>query len=157
MTTNLTVDEGKLHEAVECLYDKLIADPELVKFFVGIDTESLKWHQLNIMSIAFTAIPDDMDVARLVIENRHEALFMKGLSEQHFDIVMKHLVATLRDLKFEEQKIDHAKDTLSPFRQVFQRIAARRRTQLQTRVAVIVGVIATAAVLLLRRRSQSPS
>ena len=143
MTAGSMVDEDKLHEAVECLYDKLVADPELAKFFVGMDMDIIKWHQLNIVSMAFTKIPEEMDVAQLVIENRHEALFKKGLTERHFEIVMTHLVDTLHELKFDAQQIEHAKKTLSPFRPVFQRIAAQRRVQLQTRAAIVVGVVAT--------------
>lgn len=44
------------------LYDRLIVDPKVMKYFKGVEMKVLKEHQFHFMRIAFTGVPKDMDV-----------------------------------------------------------------------------------------------
>lgn len=50
--------EAALDAAVDGLYDRLIVDPKLAEYFVGVPMETLKAHQFNFMRLAFTEIPN---------------------------------------------------------------------------------------------------
>ena len=45
-----------MHAAVDNFYDKLAADPMLAPFFQNSDINLLKWHQFNMMSVAFSIL-----------------------------------------------------------------------------------------------------
>jgi Bacterial-like globin len=60
--------EPALLAAVEGLYDRLVADEKLMKYFQGVDMESLKNHQYKFMEIAFTRVPEDLDIAQYLTQ-----------------------------------------------------------------------------------------
>ena len=83
-----------------------------------------------------------------------------GLNERHFDIVMKHLVATLEEMNFETRQITHAQNTLLPLRNVFKRIAKQhqqqQRQQQFTIISAVIGLVVavgTTMIILKRRRT----
>jgi hemoglobin len=139
-----------LHTAVDHFYDKLIADPELQPFFAQSDVKLLKWHQFNFMSIAFAHVPEDFDVAELILK-RHARFFAMGMNEKHFDLVIEHFRKTLQELDIDTTLIQEAVDMLMPVRPVFQQGAAnavaRQRAEVWNHylrtaaVAALVGYV----------------
>ncbi|GAX24690.1 hypothetical protein FisN_4Hu248 [Fistulifera solaris] len=104
---------------VEEMYKRLVDDPETAVFFEEINMAFLKQHQLDFMKIAFTVIPDDLDVPGLLKE-KHSSLFKKGLNEKHFDIVAKHFVGAMNHLNVPQELIDEAVSIIGPLRVVFE-------------------------------------
>jgi hemoglobin len=115
--------DKKLHDAVNRFYDRLVADERLKPFFANAQLEVLKWHQFNMMSLAFCRVQEDVDIAHLIL-SRHKRLFDMGLNETHFDVLMVHFASTLRELDVEQDAIDDAVDMLSPIRPIFVQGAA---------------------------------
>ena len=151
------ISEEQLARAVDEFYDRLVSDPALRSFFDDVQIEALKFHQMNIVSMALSEeIPDSMDVAQIVIEKRHGELFRKhGLSEYHFDLAMRHLRETLESLEFvKPDAVDRAVSTLLPLRPVFQRAAARQRLRKRLALAVAAAVLAVVGNVLWQRRSR---
>lgn len=151
-----------LHAAVDQFYDRLVADPELQPFFAHSDIQLLKWHQFNFMSIAFAHVPEDFNVAELILK-KHARFFAMGMNETHFDLVIEHFKMTLKDLGIAENLIQDAVDMLSPIRPVFQEgaaeAAARKRAEawhhnLETAVVIsFVGYVAVHWIRNHHRRS----
>jgi hemoglobin len=100
-------------------YERLLADIDLYPFFANTNMSALKMHQIKFMQIAFTHIPDDLDVAALM-RDKHSKLFEDGLNETHFDKVAGHLVAALQDLGVSQDLIDEAIAVICPLRPVFE-------------------------------------
>lgn len=105
--------------AVEGLYTKLLDDPDLAPFFNEVNMPNLKIHQIEFMKVAFTQIPDDLDVAALM-KDKHASLFKNGLNEKHFDKVAGHFVAVLKELNVPQELIDEAVAVIGPLRGVFE-------------------------------------
>jgi len=147
-----------LAKAVETFYDRQVQDERLNIFFRNADLSILKWHYLNLMSIAFTHVPQDFDVERLVL-NRHTRLFDEGLNAGHFDIVMQHFRGTLEDMKVDSELIQEAMDVILPVRYCFEKGAeqAQLRRRAETRrthcvTAVILGTLAVALYHVLKNK-----
>jgi hemoglobin len=75
-------------------------------------------HQLKFFQIAFTAIPEELDVARVILD-KHMALFQDGLNEQHFDCVAGHFIATLQKFNVGPDLIEEAVGVIAPLRGIF--------------------------------------
>jgi hemoglobin len=153
-----------LNEALDEFYDRQLNDPRLVTFFRGTDMEILKWHQFNLMGIAFSHVPNNVDLRHLLLV-RHKRLFEEqGLSEQHFDIVLEHFQKTLQDRKVEPALIQEVMDVVRPIRSIFQegaKVAAQKKlhdsrqqkfVRRTTGAVVVLGVLAT---LLLRAKKRA--
>jgi hemoglobin len=150
-----------LQKATDAFYDKQLHDDRLMKFFRGTDMAILKWHQFNLMSIAFTAVPEEFDVYHLIID-RHKKLFDDGLTEVEFDIVMGHFESTLTEMKLlDESVIEEALSVVRPLRKVFvvgaqmarDRRAAERARQ-QRRLWTAVVTVAALVVLAVSRAAR---
>jgi hemoglobin len=112
-----------LKVAVDQLYDRLVADPELAPYFAGRDVGRLARHMRPFIAAAVGG-PDlyrgrDMRAA-------HAGLDISGA---HFDRTVGHLVAVLRDLGVDQSLIAEVGATLEPLRAVIvqappQRVAA---------------------------------
>ena len=102
----------------------------------------------NFMSIAFTEVPEDMDIVAL-IHTKHQRLFDEGLNEEHFDIVAGHFVDTLNHLGVKQGEIDEAVSVIAPLRPVFEKEAVeaqkRKQTKIMMRLAILVAVLAAVA------------
>jgi hemoglobin len=98
-----------LRAAVDEFYKRLLADPKLFAMFDDVKMPLLKTHQLAFMKVAFSKIPDTLDVPQLIF-TKHMRLFLeKGLNETHFDLVAQHLVETLQHLKIQPNLIDSSR------------------------------------------------
>jgi hemoglobin len=118
--------EAALEAAVDIFYEKLMADADLSPFFEGRDMEQLKHHQRLFMTIAFTKIPDTLDVNKFMFD-KHEKLFLMGLNAQHFDAVAGHFIATLDGMGVEQKLIDEAVGIIAPLRPIFEEGAAKAK------------------------------
>jgi len=107
-----------LKAAVGEFYDRIMADESLSPFFEDTNMTMIKMHQLKFLEIAFTKIPDDLDVAGMM-HDKHARLFDQGLNESHFDSVAGHFVATLEHLQVPQEHIDSAVAIVVPLRPIF--------------------------------------
>jgi truncated hemoglobin YjbI len=152
-----------LQKATDLFYDRQMHDARLQKFFHGTDLAILKWHQFNLMGIAFTAVPDNFDVEHLILV-RHEKLFDDGLDERYFDYTVELFVATLQDLNVDMELIEDAKDVIMPLRKYFEegaqlaqirrQAASRQRLAGQVAVALMVATWAFTTIKIARRMSR---
>eukprot|EP00429_Kryptoperidinium_foliaceum_P095289 CAMPEP_0176184312 /NCGR_PEP_ID=MMETSP0121_2-20121125/751_1 /TAXON_ID=160619 /ORGANISM="Kryptoperidinium foliaceum, Strain CCMP 1326" /LENGTH=164 /DNA_ID=CAMNT_0017522685 /DNA_START=82 /DNA_END=573 /DNA_ORIENTATION=- len=138
-----------LTEATDRFYDRQINDKRLLKFFHGTDLAILKWHQFNLMSIAFTAVPENFDVRHLILK-RHQKLFDEGLDETYFDVVMDHFKSTLTEMKVDPDIIDAAVEVVMHLREYFvqgaleakERKLQKTQQELRTKKLVAATVVA---------------
>lgn len=104
------------------------------------------------MGIAFTALPENFDVRHLVL-NRHQKLFDQGLDQTYFDVVMGHFVDTLREMKIDEDVVEHAIEVISPLRDIFvlgaQEAKDRKKAQKQQHLITTLTVIAGLGIMTL--------
>lgn len=150
--------ETKRREAIDRFYSKQMEDERLQQFFHGVDVEIIKWHQFNLMSIAFTAVPSSFDVQALLL-TRHKRLYDEGLNEHHFDMVAHHFLATLEEMNVDEALAKEALEVVMPLREIFKqgaREAKHRReaAAFRSRVkqAVVLAVVAVAAIRYVKKR-----
>jgi hemoglobin len=106
--------------AVDQLYDRLLADPELAPYFAGQDLERLARHVRPFIAVAAGG-PGvyrgrDMRAA-------HAGL---GITDAHFDRTVDHLVAVLRSLAVDDDVIDELGATLQPLRALVVEAAQAR-------------------------------
>lgn len=111
--------DAALGAAVDEFYKRVIADETLQIFFEGFPMDQLKEHQHKFMRMAFTKIPESIDVEKFMMK-KHERLFLMGLGAEHFDSVAGHFVGTLQSLGVEQSLIDEAVDVIAPLRSVFE-------------------------------------
>lgn len=78
--------------AVDRFYDQVLADPELSGYFTGVELRRLKAHQRSFLAAALGG--EEIYRGRSMAE-AHAHLRVRP---EHFDRVVDHLVATLRDL-----------------------------------------------------------
>jgi hemoglobin len=115
--------DAAIEAAVDNFYLRCLGDAELMPFFATTDMDRLKHHQRRFFKLAFTEIPEDIDVANLML-TKHQKLFEMGLTEHHFDLVAGHLVATLQYLGVEEPLIAECVAVVAPLRPIFEKGAA---------------------------------
>jgi len=115
--------------AVDEFYQRNLATPELVPLFDETKLAILKVHQVKFMTLAFTGVPENLDVGALIFE-KHKALFQeKGLNADHFDLVATNFVATLQHLGVEQPLIDEAVGVIAPLRSVFETGAEKAKLE----------------------------
>lgn len=111
-----------VREVVADFYERILADKELAFFFSDVRMSTLKIHQLQFLKLAFTKIPEDMDVVEFIAK-KHDRLFReKGLNETHFDLVATHLVASLKHFNVSEKLIAEAA-AIVLLRPIFEKLA----------------------------------
>ncbi len=81
--------------AVEVFYRKVLADYRINRFFDGIDMEKQVAKQKAFFTLAFGG-PNTYTGTDL--RNAHTRLVKMGLGNDHFNAVMEHLSATLKEL-----------------------------------------------------------
>eukprot|EP00980_Cylindrotheca_fusiformis_P001423 scaffold345_cov134-Cylindrotheca_fusiformis.AAC.34 len=144
-----------LDEATDEFYNRQVNDERLRKFFHGTDLAILKWHQFNLMGIAFAAVPENFDVNHLILV-RHEHLFDQGLDETYFDCVMEHFTGTLKDMNISPDLIEETYNAILPLRAVFEQGAAearkRRESQLRRDIFAKSAAVVAATLIVLTIR-----
>jgi hemoglobin len=118
MTTSTGHDDRSLYArvggqpavaaAVDGLYDRILADPELRPYFEGVGIERLKGHQRAFITVALGG--PDRYVGR-PLDGAHLEL---GITHDAFAHVVAHLIATLRSLGVDQEAIDAIVGALGP-------------------------------------------
>lgn len=96
--------------AVDLFYYKVVGDPELSSYFDGIDLTKLKAHQRSFLTSAMGG-PDGYTGADM--GPAHAGL---GITNDHFDLVVGHLVETLTELEVPGDVIEEIGGALVPLR-----------------------------------------
>lgn len=89
--------------AVPLFYARVLADARLLPFFAGIPMDRLERHQRQFLTYAFGG-PNQYSGRGLSAAHRRLVTDM-GLTDGHFDAVVGHLAATLRELGVAEPLI----------------------------------------------------
>lgn len=98
---------------------RVFEDGRLKPFFDGVPHKVVLLHQRKLFAMAFTEI-DDIAVIAGTIRKTHTQLFYRGLSEAHFDMIVQHLVDSLRSRRFNDNIINQVTGTIAPLRQIFE-------------------------------------
>lgn len=94
--------------AVDKFYERVLSDPQLAHYFGRVDMDKLKSHQRAFIAAAIGG-PDvyqGRDMARA-----HANL---GITDSDFDAVVRHLVATLTELRVPNEIIADIGNALAP-------------------------------------------
>ncbi|WP_367401624.1 group I truncated hemoglobin [Geoalkalibacter halelectricus] len=95
--------EAAVDAAVDRFYAKVLADARVKDFFEGVDMVRQSAMQKEFLTFAFggpvTYSGQDMRSAHAHLVEE------KGLSDMHFDAIVEHLGATLREMGVEENLI----------------------------------------------------
>lgn len=116
-TTNNGVDETSdyarvgggraVSQVVDRFYERLQADQRLAPFFVGVDMNRLKRHQVLLVSQVMGG-PADYDGRDL--RSAHQGL---GITSSDFGLVVSYLIATLEEAGVSPDIIKRVGDALS--------------------------------------------
>lgn len=87
------------------LYEKILADEMLAPFFEGVNMQALRRSQSAFVTMAFGG-PNEYTGRHLRLA--HAPLVEKGLNEKHFNAVIKHLTAAMKELKVPDNLIQEA-------------------------------------------------
>jgi hemoglobin len=102
--------EVGISKAVEIFYERILGDPELRPFFVNTDMSRLRSHQIAFLSAA-TGGPNQYDG-----RDMSAAHTGRGITSHHFDLVVTHLVATLKELGVDDDDIAQVGGALLPLK-----------------------------------------
>ena len=90
---------------MDLFYEKVIADAKLKPFFGGVDMSRQKNKQRAFLTYAFGGAPN---YSGKNLRSAHQKLVEKGMNGTHFDAVMGHLGATLKELNVPDNLIREA-------------------------------------------------
>ena len=99
--------------AVDGFYDKVLADNRVNGFFEGVDMDRQRAMQTAFLTFAFGG-PNTYEGKDL--RAAHARLVASGLNDTHFDIILEHLGATLKELGVNDELIQQAADVANSVR-----------------------------------------
>jgi len=105
--------EKAIDAAVNKFYDKVLADDRVNGFFKGVDMDRQRRMQKAFLTFAFGG-PNEYKGRDLRAVHAH--LVARGLSDKHFDIIIEHLGATLKEMGVKDELIKHAADVANSVR-----------------------------------------
>jgi len=94
-----------IEAAVDLFYTKVISDNSIKRFFKDADMASLKRMQMQFLTYAFGGSKNYNGKS---LAKAHSHLVDQGLNDNHFDAVIKHLGATLKELGVSSDLIKEA-------------------------------------------------
>jgi len=97
--------EGAVNAAVDLFYRKVLADDRINSFFEGTDMGKQAAKQKAFLTMALGG-PNNYSGADM--RKGHAHLVERGLNDTHFDAVMEHLGATLKELGVADDLIGEA-------------------------------------------------
>lgn len=97
--------EAAVDAAVELFYRKVLSDHRINRFFDKTNMEEQAAKQKAFLTMAFGG-PNNYTGADM--RAAHERLVKMGLNSTHFDIVMEHLGATMKELDVPDELIAKA-------------------------------------------------
>ena len=92
----------RIQAAVELFYKKVFADPAVRHFFEGVDVQGLHARQSMFVSMLLGGkiVYTGKDVS-----NAHANSRMKGMTDEHFSIMLRHFRAALEEIAVDGEKI----------------------------------------------------
>jgi len=96
---------GAVNAAVDIFYRKVLKDDRIKHFFDNVDMDKQSAKQKAFLTMAFGG-PHNYSGADM--RKGHAHLVARGLNDSHFDAVMEHLGATLKELKVPDELIGQA-------------------------------------------------
>ena len=97
--------KAAVEAAVDSFYDKVLADERVNGFFEGVDMDRQRRMQTEFLTFAFGG-PNNYQGKDLRAAHAH--LVAKGLNDTHFDVILEHLGATLKELGVKDELIQQA-------------------------------------------------
>jgi len=97
--------EAAMNAAVDIFYRKVLADDRIKRFFDDVDMERQAAKQKAFLTMV-TGGPNDYTGKDM--REGHKHLVERGLNDSHFDAVMEHLGATLKELNVPAELIAEA-------------------------------------------------
>ena len=94
-----------IRATVAKLYEKILGDALLVPFFENIDVERLRRSQAAFVT---KALGGPAQYSGEGLRKAHRSLVARGLSDEHFDAVVRHLKAAMEELGVSEELIAEA-------------------------------------------------
>lgn len=106
--------EAALNAAVDLFYQKILADNQVSHFFDGTDMTKQHLKQKKFLAFAFGG-PNKYD--GIGLRKAHKKLVQdKGLSDNHFDLVINHLASTLEELGVAKSDIQEVAEVANSVR-----------------------------------------
>ena len=89
--------------ALDRFYEKVLADPQVGRFFDRVDVDRVKQRQRSFLAMAFGG-PDEYDGRDL--RRAHAAPRALGLDEERYEVFMGHFRDTLGELGVDGERIE---------------------------------------------------
>ncbi|WP_417914839.1 group I truncated hemoglobin [Candidatus Electronema sp. JM] len=105
--------EKAVDAAVDLFYKKVLADDRVNGFFKGVDMNRQRGMQKGFLTFAFGG-PNHYAGRDLRVVHAH--LVQRGLNDTHFDIIIEHLGAALKELKVKPELIQKVTDVANSVR-----------------------------------------
>ncbi|CAK8720534.1 MAG: hemoglobin [Candidatus Electronema aureum] len=105
--------EKAVDAAVDLFYKKVLADDRVNGFFKGVDMDRQRAMQKAFLTFAFGG-PNAY--AGRDLRTAHAHLVQKGLNDSHFDVILEHLGAALKELGVKDDQIKKAADVANSVR-----------------------------------------
>ena len=105
--------EDAIHAAVVIFYGRVLSDRRVARFFAGLDMDQQIAKQRAFMTLAFGG-PSTYSGRQM--RAAHAPLVARGLSDEHFDAVVEHLGATLREMGVREALVAEVLDAVGATR-----------------------------------------
>jgi hemoglobin len=93
-----------VNAAVNKFYEKVLADERVNEYFQSTNMAKQKAHQAAFMTFAFGG-PNEYKGKDMAAAHKH---LMPHLEESHFNAIVEHFVATLKELEVPQEDIDAA-------------------------------------------------
>ena len=87
--------EPAVEAAVDCLYERILADATINGFFAHTDMDVQRSKMRKFLTLLLSGRADG---AHNYMEHAHARVVADGLNDAHFDAVAGHLQATLQEL-----------------------------------------------------------
>jgi hemoglobin len=94
-----------INAAVDLFYSKVLNDTEVSYFFDGLSMDRQKGMMRHFLTFAFGG-PNNYTGRGMRVA--HQRQRDQGMNEHHFDVIMGHLGATLKELGVPDNKIGEA-------------------------------------------------
>jgi hemoglobin len=88
--------------AVGLLYERILADGRLAKFFDGVEMNA---QQSKMKALLTTVFGGHSQYSGRDMRSAHGHLVKNGLNDRHFDAVIENIATTLRQLKVPDQEL----------------------------------------------------
>jgi len=105
--------DAAITATVNLFYEKVLGDPKINSFFEGLDMD----HQKKMMrQFATFAFGGPNNYTGKGMRKAHSKLVENGLNEAHFDRVVEHFGATLKELGVGDEQIVQAANVVNSVR-----------------------------------------